>query len=76
MRTKFLWVISTQIPHIKNTGGVKFWQIVVDEANGEEYFVGSDQMTHCIYEHWPGKFWQIVYHSPNSRLHPIFSHAR
>ena len=29
----------------KNTGGVKFWQIAVDEANGEEYFGESDQMT-------------------------------
>jgi len=48
----------------KNTGGVKFWQIAVDEANGGEYF---GQMTRCIYEHWPGKFWQIVHHSPNSQ---------
>ena len=29
----------------KNTGGVKFWQIAVDEANGEEYFGEYDQMT-------------------------------
>ena len=29
----------------KNTGGVKFWQIAVDEGNGEEYFGESDQMT-------------------------------
>ena len=26
----------------KNIGGVKFWQISVDEANGEEYFGESD----------------------------------
>ena len=26
----------------KNIGGVKFWLIAVDEANGEEYFGESD----------------------------------
>ena len=51
MRTKFLRkntynsLLLRRYRTRKNTGGVKFWQIAVDEANGEEYFGESDQMT-------------------------------
>ena len=84
MRTKFLRkntynsLLLRRYRTWKNTGRVKFWQIVVDEANGEEYFIGSDQMTHCIYEHWPGNFGKlcIIHQIPKNFLHPIFSHAR
>ena len=51
MRTKFLRkntynsLLLRRYRTRKNTGGVKFWQITVDQANGEEYFGESDQMT-------------------------------
>ena len=31
-----------------NIGGVKFWQIAVDEANGEEYFGESDDRSSVL----------------------------
>ena len=32
----------------KNIGGVKFWQIAVDEANSEEYFGESDDRSSVV----------------------------
>ena len=35
----------------ENIGGVKFWQIAVDKANGEEYFDESDDRSSEVLLH-------------------------
>ena len=47
----------------ENIGGIKFWQIAVDEANGEEYFDESNDRSSevSLYLQVVVKiFWQIV----------------
>ena len=51
----------------ENFGGLKFWRIATNEANGEEYFGESDgrssEVSLYLLVLAENFFWQIEYHS-------------